>query len=165
MLLVASVNKTLEDEINIGTSFHFWNETKNVAEFLDPSLKTLPFTKISPVSCENHFFFLLFWNVATFIKSYCVFLQYDDVISLLESCNHYFFLWIQSVVVLIQNYLYKSKLLWKVKSDSAVYDSDNFCYCSFLVWLIFSPLVDIQLKPLSPLCWAYSWLIFFRVNW
>ena len=32
----------------------------NVAEFLDPSLKTLPCTKTSPVSCDNQCFFLLF---------------------------------------------------------------------------------------------------------
>ena len=32
----------------------------NEAEFLDPSLKTLPCVKTSWVSCENQFFFLLF---------------------------------------------------------------------------------------------------------
>ena len=66
----------------------------NVAEFIDPFLKTLPCTKTSLVSCKNQSFFLLFWNVATFIKSHCVFLcyflQYDEVIliSLLDGCYH-----------------------------------------------------------------------------
>ena len=54
----------------------------NVAEFLDPSLKTLPCTKTSPVSCENQSFFLS-RNVANYIESHCVFLcyflQYDEV--------------------------------------------------------------------------------------
>ena len=52
-----------------------------VAEFLDPSLKTSPYKKTCPVSCENQSFFLLFQNVATFIESHyvflCYFLQYD----------------------------------------------------------------------------------------
>ena len=45
--------------------------------------------------CENQYFFLYFENVATFIKSYCVFLcyflQYDEVflVSLLNGCYHY----------------------------------------------------------------------------
>ena len=38
-------------------------------------------------------------------------------------------------------------------------------YRSFLLWSIFSPFVDIQLKWLNRLCWAYLRLIFFRVNW
>ena len=66
----------------------------NVAEFLDPSLKTSPYTKTSPVSCENKSFFL-FQNVANFIESHCVFLcyflQYDEVffISFLDGYYHY----------------------------------------------------------------------------
>ena len=32
----------------------------NVAEFLDAPLQTLPYTKTTPVSCENQSFFLLF---------------------------------------------------------------------------------------------------------
>ena len=48
----------------------------NVAEFLDPSLKTSPCTKTSPVSCENKSSFLLFRNVATFIENHCVLLCY-----------------------------------------------------------------------------------------
>ena len=66
----------------------------NVAEFLDPSLKTLPCTKTSPVLCEKKSFFL-FRNVANFIESHCVFLsyflQYDEVffIDFLDSCYHY----------------------------------------------------------------------------
>ena len=57
----------------------------NVAEFLDPSLKTLPCTEPSLASCENQYF-LLFRNVPTFI-----FLQYDEVflISLLDGCYYY----------------------------------------------------------------------------
>ena len=43
----------------------------NVAEFLDPSLKTSPCRKTRPISSENHSFFLLFQNIATFIESHC----------------------------------------------------------------------------------------------
>ena len=54
-----------------------------MAEFLDPSLKSLPCTETSLVLYENQYFSLLFQNVATFIKSHCVFLCYfswnDDV--------------------------------------------------------------------------------------
>ena len=66
----------------------------NVAQFLDPPLKTLPYTKTSSVSCFMSFF-LLFWNMATFMQSYCIFLssflQYDEVFlsSLLDGCYHY----------------------------------------------------------------------------
>ena len=46
--------------------------------------ETLPCMKSSPVLCQNHSFFLLFWNVATFIERHCVylcyFLQYDEVL-------------------------------------------------------------------------------------
>ena len=45
----------------------------NVAEFLDPTLKTLSCTKTSPVLCENQPFFLLFQHVVTFIKSLLLF--------------------------------------------------------------------------------------------
>ena len=45
-----------------------------------------------------------------------------------------------------------------------MYISDNFCYCSFLLWLIFSLPVNVQLKWLNPLHWAYLRLIFFRVK-
>ena len=54
----------------------------NEAEFLDPSLKTWPCMKTSLVFCENQTFFLLFWTVATFTESHCVFchfLQDDEV--------------------------------------------------------------------------------------
>ena len=67
----------------------------NVIEIRDPSLKTSPCTQISPVSCENQSFFLLFRNVVTFIKKHCVFLcyilQYDEafLISLLDGCCYY----------------------------------------------------------------------------
>ena len=66
-----------------------------VLEFLDLPLKTLPYLKTSPVSCENQSFFLLFQNVATFIESHCIFLyfflQYEKVfsISLLDGYYHY----------------------------------------------------------------------------
>ena len=43
----------------------------NVAEFLDPSLKTSPCRKTRPISSENQSFFLLFQNIATFIESHC----------------------------------------------------------------------------------------------
>ena len=68
------------------------NSILNVAEFLDPSLKSSPCTKTSPMSCENQHFFLLFRNLAAFIESHCVFLcyflQYDEELlsSLLDSC-------------------------------------------------------------------------------
>ena len=52
----------------------------------------------------------------------------------------------------------------KVKSDSTMHVSGNFCYCSFLLSSIFTPFIDIQLKQLNPFCWAYPQLIFFRVN-
>ena len=55
----------------------------NMAEFLDPSLKTSACAKTSPDLCKNQHFFLLFRNVATFIESHCVFLcyflEYDKV--------------------------------------------------------------------------------------
>ena len=66
-----------------------------VLGFLDLPLKTFPYLKTSPVSCENQSFFLFFQNVATFIKSHCIFLyfffQYGKVfpISLLDGCYHY----------------------------------------------------------------------------
>ena len=58
----------------------------NVAEFLGPSLQTLPCTKTSSVLCGNQSFFLLFWNVAS-----VTFLQYDEVflINLLDGCYDY----------------------------------------------------------------------------
>ena len=85
----------------------------NVAEFLDPSLKMLLCTKTSPVLCENQSFILLFQNVATFIKSYCVFLWYflhygeAFSISLLDGCYHYLVFMdpVGSMVVQRQNYL------------------------------------------------------------
>ena len=42
----------------------------NVAEFLDPSLKTLPCTKASPVSCENQSFFFIILKCCH-RKSFC----------------------------------------------------------------------------------------------
>ena len=113
--------------------------------------KAPPCTKTSPVLCENQPFFLLFRNVATFIESHCVFLcfffyfsQYDEVFWSVF-CYHYL------VSVDPVNGCLNSKLLVKE--------------CNFLLSSIFSPLVDIQLKRLKPLCWAYPWVICFRVNW
>ena len=62
-----------------------------MAEFLDLSLKTSPWTETSPISCENQSFFLLFRNVVAFIKSRYYFLAYDEVrlCSLLDVCYHY----------------------------------------------------------------------------
>ena len=141
-----------------------------MAKFLDPSLKTLPCMKTSPVSCENQSF-LLFWNVATLIESHCVFLcyflQYAEVflISLLNSYCHYL-VFIDPVKGCSKSkLLVKEEFHWKVKSELAMYISDNFCCCSFLLWSIFSPPVDVQLKRLNSFCWAYPRLIFFRVNW
>ena len=77
----------------------------SMAEFLDLSLKMLPCMKTSPVSCENQSFFLLFQNVASFIKSHCLFLcyflQYDEVllISLLDGCYHYLNISLQTSMV------------------------------------------------------------------
>ena len=75
------------------------------------------------------------------------------------------FLWIQSMINRSQNYLQKSKFQSKVKSDSAMSVSCNFCYPCFLPWSISSPPVDVQLKRVKPLCWAYPRLTFLRVNW
>ena len=67
----------------------------NMAEFLNPSLKTSPCTATSPVSCKNKSFFLSFRNVVTFIKIRFVFLYYflsnDEVLlsSLLDVSYHY----------------------------------------------------------------------------
>ena len=61
--------------------------------------------------------------------------------------------------------LVKEQFLVKVKSDSAMYVTCNFCYPNFLVWSIFRSPVDVQLKRLNPLCWLYPWLILFKVKW
>ena len=45
-----------------------------------------------------------------------------------------------------------------------MYVSDNFCYRSFLLQSIFNSLVDIQLKWLNLLCWAYPQLIFLKLT-
>ena len=130
----------------------------NVAEFLDLPLGTSPYTKTSPVSCENQSFFLLFWNVVTFIESHCIFLcfflQYYEV-----GCYHYF-VFMDSV-----NDFSKSKLFVKEQlSLKSKIRFGNVCLCmyyvcnfscpSFLLWSIFSPPVDVQLKRLDPLCWV-----------
>ena len=89
------------------------NSILNVTEFLYLSLKTSPYTKATPVLCENQSFFLLFWNVAIFIEIHCVFLcyflQHDEVffISLLAGCYHYL-VFLDSI-----NCYSKSKLLVK----------------------------------------------------
>ena len=63
------------------------NSILNVAEFLDPPLKTSPRMKTSLVSCETSLFFL-FRNVATFVESH-VFLYCFLLSSLLDDCCHY----------------------------------------------------------------------------
>ena len=87
----------------------------SVVGFLDPSLKTSPDTKTSPVSCENLSFFLVFRTVTT-ILFFCYFLQYDKVLlsSLSVGCYHYFVLMdpgngYSMDPVNGHNYLYKSK--------------------------------------------------------
>ena len=117
----------------------------NEAEFLDPSLKTLPCTKTSRVLCENHSFFLLFWNVATFIKSHCVFLLlcmvwwsiFDQLFRWLLplSCFYASSQWLLKVKITC-----KSKFHKKVKSDSAMYASHKLSQ--------FSTLINLQ-----PTCW------------
>ena len=76
----------------------------NVPEFPDPSLKTSPCTKSSPVSCENRSFFLLLRNVTIFIKSHVLKVMYFWSAFLTVSATILFF-WIQSMVVQSQNYL------------------------------------------------------------
>ena len=71
------------------------------------------------------------------------------------------FYWFSQWFFLVQ-ITYKSKFQWKVKSELAMYISYNFYYTSFPLWSIFSPPVDVQLKQLNTLCWAYSQLIFLR---
>ena len=69
----------------------------NVIEFLELSFKNLAMHKTRLVLCESQSCFLLFWNVATFIESHCIFLcyffQYDEVflISVLDGYYHYLF--------------------------------------------------------------------------
>ena len=91
-------------------------------------------------------FSLLFWNVATFI-SHCVFVifQSDKVFltSLLDSCYH----WLVFVDP-VSGYS-KSKLLLKE------HVSCDLCYPSFLLWSIFSPLVNVQFT-LPALCISES---------
>ena len=70
----------------------------NEATFWDPPLKMLPCTKSIQVSCENQSFFLLFWNVAIFIKVIVFFYVTFYTTTVL-------FLWIQSMVFQSQNYL------------------------------------------------------------
>ena len=70
--------------------------------------------------------------------------------SLLNGCYHCF------VFTDPLNGYSKSKLLVKkqVALKSKIrfrYVFCNFCYHNFLLWSIFSPLVDVQLKQLSPL--------------
>ena len=43
---------------------------------------------------------------------------------------------------------------------SAMNVSCNFCYPSFLLWLIFNRPADVQLKRINPLCWAYHTIWF-----
>ena len=130
----------------------------NVAEFLDPPLKT------SPVFCKTSLFFYYFELWPPLPKA-IVFFSYFLLSSLLDGCYHYL------VFVDLVNGSLKSKSLAKEqvsiqnKNNSTMYISFNFWHLSFLLWSIFSPLVNGQLKWLNPLCSAYPRLIFFRVNW
>ena len=86
------------------------SSTLNVADFLGPSLKVSPWTKTSPVSCENESFFLLFRNIAAFIESHCFSVTFYSTMKYFgEACyttaTTILFSWIQSVVIQSQNYL------------------------------------------------------------
>ena len=75
LILHVKIVKLLQQHAS--TTVHYQvakSSVLNEAEFWDPSMKTLPCTKTSQLSCENQLFFLLFRNVAIFIESHCVFL-------------------------------------------------------------------------------------------
>ena len=126
----------------------------NVAEFLDLSLKTSPHTETNLVSRENQYFFLLFQNVVTVIKSHFVFLNYFFTIwwSTFEwpfrrllplSCFYGSSQWLFKVKITFE--IVTS--IKKVKSDSAVYVSCHVCYPSFPLWSIISCWCSVN--PLS----------------
>ena len=63
------------------------NSILNVAEFLDPPLKTLPCMKTSPVSCKtSHFSY--YFKVWPHLSKVIVFLCYFLLSSLLDGCYH-----------------------------------------------------------------------------
>ena len=113
----------------------------DVGESLGPSVKTMPCTKPSPDSCGNQFFSIIskcchfYWNSLCF--SLLLFKVWWSIFG--EPFRRF---------LLLLNYSQKSK----------------FHYRSLLLWSISSPLVNIQLKRLNPLCWAHSELIIFRFN-
>ena len=127
-----------------------WKELLlNVAEFLDPSLKTSPCRKTSLVLHKNQSFFLLLKlrRLLKVIVFFCYILQPDKVslISFWDGC--YLYLVFMDPV----NSCSKTKL---VKTVNLILKKVRFSYvCLFyLQWSIFSPPVDNQLKQLNPLC-------------
>ena len=95
--------------------------------------------------------FLLFWNLATFIESHCIFLLRGS----LPLC------WFMDPV----NGYSKSKLLVKFSLKSEI----RIGYLSFVIFVAqFSTLINFQPTcwcSVKATCWAYPWLIFFRVKW
>ena len=109
-----------------------------VAEFLDPSLETLPCKKFSSVSYENHSFFLLFQNVTTLIKSHYFSLLpftiwWSTLSSLLDGWYHYI-----AFMVPVNGY---SQTKLHVKEQVSLKSKIRFDYV-----YLFSPPIDVQLK-------------------
>ena len=89
-----------------------------MVEFLEPSLKTLPCTKSSSVSCESQSF-LIISKCSHLYKKHCVFLCYflkhDEVLlrSLLDCCYHLFYRssqWLFKVKITYDRVSIKSKI-------------------------------------------------------
>ena len=110
----------------------------NVAEFVDPPLKTLPYIKTSPVSCETSLFSYYFemWpTLSKVIVFLCYFLQYDEVFltSLLDGCYHYL-VFINPVNGYSKLQLpVKKQVSLKSKIRLTIYVSCNFFYPSFVL--------------------------------
>ena len=87
-------------------------------------------------------------------------------VAFLNRCCHYLFFYESSQWILKFKLTCKRACFMesKIRFDY-IYISCNFCWPIFLLWSIFIPPVDIQLKWRNRLCWAYPRLIFFRVNW
>ena len=125
MLIVNLSDKALCNFLLLQLLFHL-----KMAEFLDGSFKTSPCMKTS-LLCENQFFFfLLFWNVVTFIKGHsvvlCYFLQHDEVF--LGS------LWGSSyrICVFIDQLFYHSVLSMIIQSQNYLYDKVMNCFCGMV---------------------------------
>ena len=110
--------------------------------------------------------------VKTSLFSYCFHLNWKSLLFYVTFYSVMYFRWLLLLSCFYESnqWLFKVKITWKrvnfIKKENEI----RLCmslisYYSFLLWSIFSPLVDIQLKWLNPLCWAYLWLIFFRINW